>query len=843
MKQSPTAFWKLTPSEQPAFVHSDGACISYAELAQNVDAFAERLRADRGPIALFCDGSYRQYVAYLGALNAGCPVLLMEADQSVETCSIALKYTYAAQEDRLTQHSNGADEWHPDLAVLLSTSGSTGAAKWVRLSFANLSANAQSICEYLALGPADRAPMALPFQYSYGMSIVNSHLATGASLVLVEGSVVDADFWKTFARTGCTSLAGVPHSFELMQQAKTKTDHLKNLRYMTQAGGRLDAQQVKDWSARGRKEGWDFFVMYGQTEAAPRISYLPPQMARDTPSAIGIPVPGGELWVADTDGNPVSDGAQGELYYRGPNTMMGYATTSADLAKPQGSDILKTGDLARRLSNGGFEIVGRMSRFVKVFGLRISLDEVEKTLSEKAIDAACVAKGDTLYVVLANEPADRARKVTTELAEWLKIPASSFYVITTEALPRQASGKVDLRALEVLVEGLDTQDTSQNPPTRGFLSKLLPRRRSTIPEVFRAHFPNDRVTPQASFNSLGGDSLSYVAVSLELESLMGQLPAHWANMQISQLEKADNSGELISYMDTPTLIRALSIMLIVAGHLALWDYGGGGPGALFMVAGIAFVTFTMPQISQRATVWPIVTLALRIALITFAYTLLNLLATGYGEWPALVFIGNWISPDTQGSAWFIEVYLQLLAIVALIFALPKVRQLSVDAPFMMSVLMTAAFVGMAALSDLIIDTHHLFRRLPHIFGWMFFLGMACATAKTVMEKGSVTAIMLIGLWQFGSYETLFVQVQNFFPLAALVLIWVPAVPIPRITTGLFRMVAGASLFIYLTHFSFAQVSTRVFGDSSAMAWTVAICGGVIAWRFYDRVEASVRKHM
>lgn len=111
---------------------------------------------------------------------------------------------------------------HDDLALLLSTLGSTGATKWVRLSYCNIAANAASIADYPALSSDDRAPMALPFLYSYGMSVVNSHLAAGATIVLTEGSVTDPAFWQTFEQTACTSLAGVPHSFDLMDQARVR---------------------------------------------------------------------------------------------------------------------------------------------------------------------------------------------------------------------------------------------------------------------------------------------------------------------------------------------------------------------------------------------------------------------------------------------------------------------------------------------------------------------------------------------------------------------------------------------------------------------------------------------
>ncbi len=826
---------------------ASGQQISYRQLQDEVTAFAARLGQNPGPIALLCDGSYHQYVAYLAALNAGCPVLLMGADQTPASCGLTLRFAYDAKTDVLDTISDAPLQWHPDLAVLLSTSGSTGAAKWVRLSYANLGANAGSIASYLTLTEQDRAPMALPFQYSYGMSVLNSHLAVGASVVLTDGSVVDQAFWQTFEATQCTSFAGVPHSFELMEQAQVPTGHLAALRYMTQAGGRLGEARVKAWVNRGQQEGWDFFVMYGQTEAAPRISYLPPDMAAQTPSAIGIPIPGGDIWVQDAAGNILPDGETGELCYRGANTMMGYATGDDDLVEPQGDDVLNTGDVARRLPNGAFEIVGRLSRFVKLFGLRISLDEVEKHLTAKGIEAACVAQDDRMFVVIADPSAPVPQTIAANLAQWLDIPATSFEVIQTDTIPRQPSGKIDLRAVGTLVTALAQQekaDTKNSTDSgRGPFGALLPRRNKTVASIFEAHFHGDQLTPEASFTSLGGDSLSYVAVSLDLENVLGRLPPRWERMTIAQLQATAGSSDRFTQIDAPTLIRALSIMLIVAGHFGAFSYGGGGAKTLFVIAGISLAAFTLPQVAKSGGVRPIATLGLRIALLTFAYTALNFAVTGYGAWPAFVFVGNWVSPTSEGSAWFIEVYLQVLLLAALALAIPPLRQAFGRAPFKAAAVATSVLIAVAAASDALVDTNHLFRRLPHIYGWIMCLGVVIGTAHNTSDRLIATVLFALGYWQFSDFTITTMTVFSYFPIAVLVLIWCNAVTIPRLLSGPIRAVAGASLLIYLSHFQFAEVSQRLFGDIPAVSWLIAILGGVMAWRIYERAEISIRKRL
>lgn len=839
-------FWIIRKSDSPAFFLPDGSSISYRELGEDVDAFSRKLAAERGLIGIQCDGHYRQYVAYLAALNAGCPVLLLGENQTAPSTHLSLSYLYAPATDDLTRFDTEKPSWHPDLAVLLSTSGSTGSAKWVRLSHRNIASNAASIAEYLALRPDDRAPMALPFQYSYGMSIINSHLAVGAAIVLTEGSVMDARFWEAFDRCGCTSLAGVPHSFDLMEKAQIRTAHLGRLRYMTQAGGRMDPAQVRQWVERGRIEGWDFLVMYGQTEAAPRISYLPPQMALETPSAIGIAIPGGELWIADEQGRPLADGMAGELCYRGPNTMMGYAQSDADLSLAPGSDILNTGDIAKRLPNGAFEIVGRKNRFVKLFGLRIGLDEVDKHLQERGLAAACVAKNDVLYVVTADSPSSSIPDIALHLSEWLGIPARSFHVHPVAALPRQASGKVDLQAIGRMIDALPPQKPAEprSPPTRtglrGLADRVMSRRMNSVAEVFKSHFPTAKLSSTTSFDELGGDSLSYVAVSLDLESVLGRLPDDWSSMSVAELEgKADTAGWITS-IDTPTLVRSLSIMLIVAGHLELLDYGGGGASALMAVAGMSFAAFTLPQVLSSASIIPILILAIRIGLITVGFGLLTYVFTGYGEWPAFFFIGDWISPDVEGDAWFIDVYLQLLLLLMLALSFSRVRHMTRQQMFKTSIIAAAALVVLAAASDAVLDTSYLYRRLPHLYAWIFMIGVVACAAKSEAEKKITTVVLLLGIWQFEGFRTVEL---TFFPLAVLALIWVPSIRVPKVFSSGLRMVAGASLIIYLSHFQFASVSSAMFGDSLFLGWIVAILGGVLAWRLYDPVDVFIVRRL
>ena len=268
----------------------------------------------------------------------------------------------------------------------------------MRLSHENVTSNAAAIADYLDLGTTDRGVLNLPLHYCYGLSVLNSHLTAGAGVVVTDLSVVDECFWTLMEQHGVTGLAGVPHTFDLLDASGFAERELSRLRYVTQAGGKLAPERVTEYLQLGQRRGWDFMVMYGQTEATARMAYLPTELAERHPSAIGVAIPGGRLRLEPVD--DASDPAIGELVYAGPNVMMGYADEPADLARGAELTELRTGDLGRVLPDGLFEVVGRCSRFAKVFGLRLDLDEIERHLRAAGMPAACAEVDGSLVLVV-----------------------------------------------------------------------------------------------------------------------------------------------------------------------------------------------------------------------------------------------------------------------------------------------------------------------------------------------------------------------------------------------------------------------------------------------------------
>ncbi len=402
------AFWDLRhPPDSAALIDRNGHAHSYAELARAADDASTML--DRYPSRevgfLLFELTPQAIALYLGALRGRRQVpLLLQPGMNpalIETLVdiyapawIACASDSPVHRNYSLDHDfggyalfarNGEERFaapHADCGLLLSTSGSTGSPKLVRLAYTAIASNADAIATYLGLTAEDRAITTLPLAYSFGMSILNSHLAAGGCLTLTPHSLLTREFWASAVAHDITSLSGVPSTFEMLRRIGPEKQGLRCLRMLTQAGGRLSEPLTRHFATLARESGWQFFVMYGQTEAAPRMSYVPPSRLPEKIGSIGIPIPGGSLEV---------DPASAELIYRGPNVMMGYASTREDLAgHDECEGVLRTGDLARADDEGYFYLTGRMKRFVKVSGSRINLDEVEAALG-KALAATSPA--------------------------------------------------------------------------------------------------------------------------------------------------------------------------------------------------------------------------------------------------------------------------------------------------------------------------------------------------------------------------------------------------------------------------------------------------------------------
>ena len=339
---------------------------------------------------------------------------------------------------------------HPELAVLLATSGSTGQPKLVRLSRSGVVANAEAIAGALAIGADSVAATTLPLFYSYGFSVLTSHLRAGATVVLADGDVTGRALWSAVDTHGVTTLPLVPSQLEMLRRLRWRPERHPRIRSLTAAGGRLRDDTALHFHALLSASGGRLSVMYGQTEAGPRIAILPPEALEKKLGSVGPAIAGVRLSIRLADGTEtVEPGLSGEVICRGPGVMMGYADEALDLAEPDAlNGTLRTGDLGRLDEDGCLWLSGRISRIGKVFGIRVDLDAVERTLAAEG-PVAALAVDDTIRIWIQG-PEGRGAESAQHVADSLRVPPSGVDVRFIDLLPTLPNGKTDYHALEAL---------------------------------------------------------------------------------------------------------------------------------------------------------------------------------------------------------------------------------------------------------------------------------------------------------------------------------------------------------------------------------------------------------
>ena len=462
-------------NNRTAILQDDGTAVSYKDLA-NFSTQVGRLIGSRCLAFILCRNVIGSLASYVACLDNKIVPLLLDASLADELYS-NLQDTYKPQyifmpvelakaSDRVIFEKNGYvitktnyDEGYPlndDLALLLTTSGSTGSPKLVRQSFENIKANAEAIVEYLGLDDTERPITTLPMNYSYGLSIINSHLLAGATILLTNKTLMQKEFWNFFRNESATSFGGVPYTYEILDRLRFYRMDLPSLKTMTQAGGKLSLSLHKKFAEYAAQNCKRFFVMYGQTEATARMAYLPYEISLAKVGSVGGAIPGGEITLIDTNGNKITEqDVIGELVYRGSNVTLGYAECGEDLAKgDERRGVLFTGDMAKRDADGFYYIVGRKKRFLKIFGNRVNLDETESMIKSAFpdLDCACAGIDDHMYIFTTNEK--KASEMRSYIAEKTQLNPSAFKTVVVDHIPKNAAGKKLYASLTKYYDGL-----------------------------------------------------------------------------------------------------------------------------------------------------------------------------------------------------------------------------------------------------------------------------------------------------------------------------------------------------------------------------------------------------
>ena len=458
-----------------AIITDKGEQLTYGELNAEAARFADAI-TEKGLLFCLCENRLGSLVGYVSCLEHHNPIVLLDGSKDITVLQNLMAiyqpeyvwistdkigniggktvYQYATFSLQKMQYEVAVDkpEINSELALCLTTSGSTGSPKFVRLSAKNILANAESIAEYLEIDENERPITTLPSYYSYGVSVINSHLIKGATILLTEGTVAQRDFWSFLKEQKATSIAGVPYTYEMLKMLRFMRMDLPYLKTMTQAGGKLNKDIAKEYIEWAQSKGKRFFVMYGQTEATARMSYLPLEHALDKYASIGIAIPKGKFSLIDANGNTIEvPDVDGELIYEGPNVSLGYAECRADLAKgDENKGVLHTGDVARRDVDGYYYITGRMKRFVKVWGNRCNLDATEQLVKAITTSCACVGVDDKITIFVTEQGLES--QIVNLLTEKTGFNSKAFEVRVIDAIPVKSSGKIDYPAMQQMIE-------------------------------------------------------------------------------------------------------------------------------------------------------------------------------------------------------------------------------------------------------------------------------------------------------------------------------------------------------------------------------------------------------
>ncbi len=513
--------------------------------------------------------------------------------------------------------------------------------------------------------------------------------------------------------------------------------------------------------------------------------------------------------------------------------MLGYAEAPRDLALGRVTHELRTGDLGRRGASGLYEIVGRRSRFLKLFGLRVDLNEVERILERGGSRALCTGTDERLIVAIWGDEAPSV--VARMLAGRLGVPAASIDVRTIDEVPLLPSGKPDYAAVAAAAEpAVDRERTGFDAPG----GRRAPgAEAASVAAVFCEVLDRDEVGEEETFSGLGGDSLSYVEMSLALEGVLGHLPVGWPEMSVRELAGLQRRRRRGTRVETNVVLRGAAVVLVVAAHISEF-LPPGGAHVLLALAGHSFARFQLAATESPRRLARSASTITRIAVPASVWIGLMLLVTGLYSVGAVLLVNNYLGApertDGRWHYWFFEALVQILIVLTAVFSIPAVRRLERRYPFTFAlILLGAALVfrfGLVTLGD---DWNRSFR--PHTIVWVFLLGWAAHRATTRSQRLVVSALVLACVPGFFGHTTR----ETIIVVSLLLLVWVPVLVVPRPASRVIGIIAAASMYIYLTHWQVWPRLADVMPLEAVLVPTLAV--GIGAWLLSERLTALVRR--
>ena len=446
-----------------ALITENSEVIDYKTLLTFSDKISSKIKS-RCLVFLLCGNNVETISAYLAFIKSNCVISLL--DEKLNDFNLKkLVSIYKPKFIFLNGKKDFLDEYNSvlsfknyqlvehkerininindNLFLLISTSGSTGTPKYVRQSYENVFENTKSIKKYLNILEKETTITTLPPSYVYGLSIINTHLSSGGNIVLNNYSVIDKKFWNLMSKNKVNSFGGVPYTYQMLNRINYHDYNLKYIKYTTQAGGKLDSKISKKIINNYQKLNKKFFIMYGAAEASARMSYMPWEYANNKVGSIGIPIPGGKFYIENEKKNKILENDKsGELVYQGKNVCLGYANNISDLSKDdENKGLLRTGDIAKRDKDNFYYIVGRKDRYVKIYGNRLNLAELEYYILDLGIESVCKTNEENKITVFIKKNGNE-KKLKDYLAKFTQLHPSTFFIKELDKFPLNKNYKI-----------------------------------------------------------------------------------------------------------------------------------------------------------------------------------------------------------------------------------------------------------------------------------------------------------------------------------------------------------------------------------------------------------------
>ena len=781
------------------------------------------------------------YIETVFALNEARQPLINVSDESFAQSLTGIDV------DRCVVPEDGSGwftEHHPLIrddqpAQISFTSGTEGKPKGIVLTYANLADAADRIIDQMGLTSDVREYVGVPVTYSFGIGRIRAISAVGGHSYLPQRGFNPLELSRMLKSGEVNALSAVPTLLRILLNAPAVIgDAGKQLRWLE-----IGSQYMTGAEKRAVRELFPnarIVQHYGLTEASRstflRISEVPDDLLESVGKAVGA--------------TEVDISAAGRIRIRGPHVARWRLDDDrlVELSGPDG--WLETNDLGH-IDDGNLYYDGRADDLINTGGVKINPDLLEARIGQllELGGKVVVAKvPDTLRgegILVSAEAADlapdRLQAASDEALKELGVDVgAALHVRVMPALPRTATGKPLRRRLTE--DFVKARDAAAVAPA---LDHEILSDADDVEAFFRQFFQGRNIGPADSFETMGGDSLSYIQFSLGFEDRFGPLPGGWESLTVAQLEKhrASGTGKANGWrrLEAATFTRAFFMVCIVALHLDTFVYSSNWGAAyfLFMLCGYSVMRFQFPEISRTGNVGTIFGTIVRMAIPTFiAVMTMQIWARTFELKPPLM-ISNWFDPKDYHIAYyyFAEIYIQLLLVLAALMAIPKTREWFRKYPLTSSTTLIVVATVVSWQVEKVWDTNYLYHRTPIWYLWTVGSGMLIASARNLQGRVLAMVVVTVAVLLHHGFTSASAYITGG---VALLLFW-PEISVPSRVKTIVSEIAASSMFMYLSHYQVKSVVIKLFHQP--MPWLslfVAIGFGIVSARIYTWAENRVR---